>query len=100
MLGVAGDASGGSLTEQLHLLRSREASPHFLKGPSIKSYLANKIAPEYSMVGSEFVWTKIFGELSVLPNSTHLPPSMDFSEEDEEQKKSPKRLVFLHKISS
>lgn len=50
------------------------------------------------MVGSEFVWTKIFGELSALPNSVHFPPSMDCSEEDEEQKKTPKRLVFLHKI--
>lgn len=50
------------------------------------------------MVGNGFVWTKIFGELSVLPNSIHLSLSMDFSEENEEQKKAPKLLVFLHKI--
>lgn len=50
------------------------------------------------MVGNEFLWTKIFAELSVLPNSIHLSLSMDISEEDEEQKAAFKLLAFLYKI--
>jgi len=50
------------------------------------------------MVGNDFVWMKIWVELSVLLNCILLFPSMYFSKENEEQKKAPKLLVFFHII--
>lgn len=46
------------------------------------------------MMGNELVWTKTFGGLSVLPNSTHLSLSMDFSLGEKKKKKAGSWVQF------